>query len=263
MLQSFPLVSVITPLYNYAEYVDWAITSVWKQSWPNFEHILVDDGSTDKSVEVVKARLSDPRTRLIELKQNRGYSTAKNIGIKAARGTYITAIDADDMLTRNSLEVRVNFLQHHPEYTAVHGRVYSCFGAGDFTDHTHDLPEEPSGGEVVREYMRNRAPERDYWQTINAQGMLCHRSVYERVGLYDQEMRWKADREMWHRMLYNGCHVGYVPEYVAIYRHHGKNMSQSEERRKSNIEQVFTDKCRKRNGETTLEDVERLEPLAG
>ncbi|MBV8817914.1 MAG: glycosyltransferase [Acidobacteriaceae bacterium] len=254
-----PQVSVITPLYNYAEYVAWTIKSVLKQTCQSFEHILVDDGSTDESAEVVRPFLSDDRIRLIELGKNCGFSVAKNIGIEASRADYITTIDADDMLTRDSLQLRLDYLQQHQQYDGVHGRVYICTDAGDATERTHELAEDPWHPQRMREHAARGSD--TPWEAVHAQGVLCRRSVYERVGLYDEEMRWKADREMWYRMMHHGCRLGYLDAFVAIYRLHGRNMSQSEERRRSNIEEVFRRKCRERGGSRLPDDVKRLAPL--
>jgi glycosyltransferase involved in cell wall biosynthesis len=253
-----PQVSVITPLYNYAEYVAYTIHSVLKQTCQDFEHIIVDDGSTDGSADVVRSFLSDNRIRLIELGKNYGHSVAKNIAIEASRANYITMIDADDMLTRDSLQIRLDYLRQHPTRDIVHGRVYVCLGPGDFTDAIDELGEEPWLRQRLLELNRAQSPQEEYWDAIHAQSVLCHRSVYERVGLYDEEMRWKADREMWHRMLYHGGCLGYVDAFVAIYRRHDRNISQSEERRKSNIEEVFRRKCRERSGRFLPDDIKRL-----
>lgn len=256
-----PQVSIITPLYNYAEYVAWTIRSVLNQTFPSFEHILVDDGSTDSSVEAVRPFLADGRIRLITIGDNRGFSVAKNVGIEASVGEYITTIDADDMLTVDSLRLRVDYLREHPEADGVHGQVYLCFGPGDFTQATEGLGEEPWYAQRMPEHLRGGSPPEAYWDAIHPQGVLCRRSVYERVGLYDEEMRWKADREMWYRMLHHGCRLDYLRAFVAIYRRHGCNMSESEERRRSNIEEVFWQKCRARLRAHPPEDVKLLKPL--
>lgn len=254
----YPEVSVITPLYNYAEYLAHTIRSVLNQTLQSFEHILVDDGSSDASADVARSFLADGRIKLIQLGKNCGFSVAKNVGIEAARANFITTIDADDMLTRNSLQLRVDYLRAHPEVDGVHGRVYVCRGPGDFTEATKELDEEPWHPQRMREYALNGIPPRDHWDAIHAQGVLCRRSIYERVGLYDEEMRWKSDREMWYRMLHYGGRLGYLDAFVAIYRLHDRNMSESEERRRSNIEEVFRRKCLERRGHTLPNDIRRL-----
>ncbi len=255
---TYPRVSVITPLYNYGEFVAWTIDSVLKQTCQSFEYLIVDDGSTDGSAGAVRPYLTDKRIRLIQLGQNRGHSAAKNVAIEAACAPYITMIDADDMLTRNSLQIRLDYLDRHPECDFVHGRAYVCFGPGDFTEATGELREEPWLIQQLLQHRQDGSPPEDYWDAIHAQTVLSRRSVHERAGMYDESMRWKADREMWHRMLHHGCRRGYIDEFVAIYRRHDRNISQSEARRKSDIDEVFERKCLERSGPRLPEDVKML-----
>jgi Glycosyl transferase family 2 len=94
-LADHPTVSVIIPVYNRAAIVPRAITSVLAQTFPHWELIIVDDGSTDSLESSMKA-LSDPRIRYIRHGQNRGQSAAQNSGIKMSRGTYVALLDSDD-----------------------------------------------------------------------------------------------------------------------------------------------------------------------
>ena len=93
------MVSVIVPVYNKEEWLASCIESVLRQTFPDFELILVDDGSTDGSL-VLEAKFAaeDERIRRIVLKENGGLSAARNRGISAARGRYITFLDADDWI---------------------------------------------------------------------------------------------------------------------------------------------------------------------
>jgi glycosyltransferase involved in cell wall biosynthesis len=244
-----PAVTVVTPLYNYARYVEHTIRSVLRQTFDDFEYIIVDDGSTDGSSNLVPGFTVDGRVKLIRLGINRGESAAKNIGITAARGEFIATIDADDMLTIDSLEQRVDYLRRHYDCDAVHGRSYVCYGPGDFVDLAGTLAEELWLPRRMADHQRAGSPRQDYWDTIHAQGVMARRRAYERVGLYDEDMRWKSDREMWFRMLHHGCRIDFLDAYVAIYRRHDQNMSASRERRESNIESLFWEKCSRRSAE--------------
>ena len=102
-----PLVSVIIPLFNYQKYIKWCLNSIIKQTYDNIEIIVINDCSTDNSVEVVKKIQSNVNNIiLIELKKNSGYSVAKNEGIIVSKGEIITVLDADDMMTKKSIEKR-------------------------------------------------------------------------------------------------------------------------------------------------------------
>lgn len=105
-----PLVSVIIPLYNKEDYVVDTLNSVTKQSYNNIEVIIVDDGSTDRSVLKVKPLLQDKRLKIIS-QENQGLSGARNTGLSNAKGKYILFHDADDELTENGLSQLVNIIE--------------------------------------------------------------------------------------------------------------------------------------------------------
>ncbi len=107
---SIKLVSVITPLYNSEIYIQACINSVISQTYTNWEMIIIDDGSTDNSVEIVE-RVIDKRIRLIKLPENMGASYARNIAIKLAKGIYIAFLDADDLWNSEKLKLQIKFME--------------------------------------------------------------------------------------------------------------------------------------------------------
>lgn len=115
-----PSVSVIIPTYNRAHLLGRAIQSVLNQTYKDFEIIVVDDGSTDNTEEVMKG-FDDRRIRYIRLSQNSGGSSVpRNIGLKAARGEYIASLDDDDFwLDKDKLKSQVEFLEDYPDYVLV------------------------------------------------------------------------------------------------------------------------------------------------
>ena len=103
-----PLVSVVIPTYNRANKIVKAIKSVQDQTFENWEIIVVDDGSQDKTCEVIEQILNkDQRIRLIRHQKNKGAQAARNIGIKAAKGEWIAFLDSDDQWLPESLELRL------------------------------------------------------------------------------------------------------------------------------------------------------------
>src|SRR5690348_1028736 len=96
MPKSFAI-SVVMPVYNSDQFVSYAIESILKQSFTQFEFIIINDGSTDESDSVIRKYLTDPRIKYIAFKQNRGNYAARNIGMKLATGKYICVMDADDI----------------------------------------------------------------------------------------------------------------------------------------------------------------------
>ena len=107
---STPLVSIVTPVYNAERFIEETIASVQAQTYENWELILVDDVSTDKSVELVKkAQKKDKRIKLIILKENGGAAKARNAGTASAKGRFISFLDADDLWMKSKLKKQVLF----------------------------------------------------------------------------------------------------------------------------------------------------------
>lgn len=105
MSEKSPLISVITPMYNAEKFLSASINSVLNQTFKDFELILIDDCSTDKTLEIAKS-FSDSRIRILSTEKNLGNpGMARNIGLDAARGEYFYFVDADDAVLRNALEI--------------------------------------------------------------------------------------------------------------------------------------------------------------
>jgi len=117
-MNTAPKVSVIIPVYNRAKYVGEAINSILAQSFTNFELLLIDDGSTDESVEIMKF-YTDPRIRLVCNERNLGIPKTRNIGLHLARGDYIAILDSDDIAVSDRLAKQVAFLDRYKDYVSV------------------------------------------------------------------------------------------------------------------------------------------------
>ncbi len=117
-----PLVSIIIPTYNYAQYLQVAIESCVKQSYKNLEIIVVDDGSTDNTKEITQRFVN----KIVYVYQkNMGVSGARNTGLELAKGDFITFLDADDYLTEDSIERRLNLLLERKDIYFVISTTYS------------------------------------------------------------------------------------------------------------------------------------------
>jgi len=102
-----PRVSVVIPCYNGKRFISDAIESVLRQTWEDFELVIVDDGSVDTSVDIIKRYLRDDRVRLIQHDSNRGIAAARNTGIQNATGDYIGFLDQDDLWREDKLAVQL------------------------------------------------------------------------------------------------------------------------------------------------------------
>lgn len=110
--ESIPVVSVITPAYNSSRFIRDTMASVQNQTFPHWEHIIIDDCSTDQTREMVTG-MDDPRIRLITLTQNSGAAVARNTGLQQAKGRYVAFLDSDDLWLPNKLETQLQFMEKH------------------------------------------------------------------------------------------------------------------------------------------------------
>jgi len=196
-----PLVSVIVPCYNQAPYLGEALDSVLAQSYPNWECIVVNDGSTDNSEAVAREYCAkDPRIRYV-VKQNGGLSSARNFGIKASRGLYILPLDGDDRISSIYVEKAVEALKGHKDVMVVYGRA-EFFG-------TVNKPWEMGPYDFRSLLIQNL-----FYCTA-----LYRRVDYDKTKGYDESMRdGYEDWDFWIQMLKHGGKVHQLSIVCFYYR---------------------------------------------
>lgn len=200
-----PLVSVIIPCYNAAQYVGDALDSVIAQTYPHWEAIVVNDGSTDSSADVVRSYMAtDPRIRLIN-QVNRGLGAARNAGIAEAQGEWFLFLDADDTIAANMLFRATDDAIANGAQIVVTGWT-AWYPSLEIH---HDQGAPAYGGFVERLYHQNQMP---------VHAALVHRSVMERAGTFDEELRHVHDWDLWIRAARAGCRFSVLPECLAVYR---------------------------------------------
>lgn len=191
-------ISVIVPSYNHADYVGDAVASVLNQTAPIKEVIVVDDASSDASLLRLR-QLHDPRLRIIALERNGGGSESLNVGIRASTSPLIAICNSDDLWEPNKLERQLPWLEMYPNIGAVFTDVSWIGKYGE------DLCDRGEPGEVFR--VTNRS--RHAWMKalIEGRNCFCHpsvlirRSIYDKVGLYDNRLRQLPDFKMWLALL--------------------------------------------------------------
>ena len=114
----FPKVTVVIPVHNREKYVGIAVDSILSQTFSDFELLVIDDGSIDRSIDVVLS-YSDPRIGLVRNHTNLGVATTRNKGIQLACGEYLALLDSDDWAYPGRLAKQTAFLDNHPDYAAV------------------------------------------------------------------------------------------------------------------------------------------------
>jgi len=185
-----PLVSVVTPAYNVARYIGEAVDSVRRQSFRDFEHLVVDDGSSDDTVQVVLARAAgDPRLRLIPIAHG-GLSAARNAAIREARGRYIALLDGDDRWRPRFLERQVGLIESlPPDVGMVFCRTRSILENGLLVKlHWQRAGRYDFDDFVVRNNPAGRG------------GCIIRASCFAEVGGFDEKLPFAEDLDMWLRI---------------------------------------------------------------
>ncbi|MCZ2459943.1 MAG: glycosyltransferase [Chitinophagales bacterium] len=153
MKDSFPLVSVYVTNYNYSRYIKQSIESVLSQSFQDFELLIIDDGSTDNSKDIIEEYRDNPKVEII-YQQNKGLNVTNNIALRACRGKYIMRLDADDYLRQDALEKMCTVLENDnsiglvfPDYYLIdeNGRTTEEFRRYNFDDEVSLLDKAAHG----------------------------------------------------------------------------------------------------------------------
>lgn len=187
-----PTVSVIIPTYNRAYLVGRAIQSVLNQTYQGFEIIVVDDGSTDNTEEIIR-NLNDPRIYYIRHEKNRGGSAARNTGIRAARGEYIAFLDSDDEWLPGMLSCQMQVILNAPRQIGV---VYSAYWS--FNREGTVKVYWPRTGTVPE---KNRFRENIYKQNFAiTSSALIKREFLDIAGGFDEKLPRLQDWELWMRL---------------------------------------------------------------
>jgi glycosyltransferase involved in cell wall biosynthesis len=203
-----PLVSIIIPAYDVAEFIGEALESVLAQSFTDYEIIVINDGSPD--TEILERALTSYMSRIVYIKQeNRGVSAARNAGIKAARGSLIAFLDADDTWLPNYLVTQVKRIQADPNIDVLYPNVMMFGGIAEGGEEF--MSRCPSNGDVTFERLLS--------QECNVSNCsIARRDTIMRVGMFDESLRSVEDFDLWLRVIKTGGRIAYHRDVLARYR---------------------------------------------
>nr|WP_196244073.1 glycosyltransferase [Lysinibacillus sphaericus] len=208
-------VSIILPVFNSEIFVQQAIESIINQTYSQFELIIIDDGSTDNTKQILYEYESNPKVHLISLEKNSGVSEARNIGIQESKGEYITFIDADDLLLPNKLEEQVNVLKQNKSIDFVFNDI------------------------MVIDQNNNKVNElKSYFQPENILLELCFRQIIPAPAcimvkkefinrnniMFNKELKYAEDYDFTFQLFLHGKYF-YLKESLYLWRRHSKNTS--------------------------------------
>jgi glycosyltransferase involved in cell wall biosynthesis len=200
-----PLLSVIVPAYNAADFISDAIRCIEEQDYPKLEVIVVDDGSTDATGEVVAGRHSGIR---YVRQENQGAAGARNHGLRLAHGSLISFLDADDIWTPHALKLLTQHLHDNPRTGVVLGRVqYTRL----LTDSTGKHRMEAFGDPCI---------------SFNLGAGVFRREIFERVGAFDASLRSSEDVDWFMRTREAGVLIDVLDAVALFYCRHGSNLTQ-------------------------------------
>jgi len=202
-------VSVITPSYNQAEYLEETIRSVLDQTYPDIEYIIIDGGSTDASVDII--RKYENRLKYWVSEPDAGQADAINKGFALASGEYLCWLNSDDVLFPDAISTVIGFLREHPEVGFAYGDILH-----GFTPET-GLPWR--GRAITHADMLTT-----FEIPVPQQGSIWKRSVLETVGTLNPQWQVVLDREFFLRIA-ESCVMAYVPVTLGFFRQHPKSKS--------------------------------------
>ena len=219
--QQSKLVSILVPVYNHAHYIVECLDSIIFQTYNNIEIIICDDGSTDDSYKVVQNWVNNKNIAVkIFSQENKGVCKTLNFLLSVAEGDYVAICASDDILTPESIEERVQFLNLSSSFEAVIGDAaligtHSETIASSAMKSLYKADYSRLAGDICSELLFN-------WSVVGPT-FLAKKELYEKVGKYDESLL-VEDRDFYLRLL-AGDSLGFIPVIVAKYRVHNDNAS--------------------------------------
>ena len=210
-----PEISIVMPVYNGAKYLEAAIDSILNQSFKEWELIIINDGSTDNTEALIK-NYTDERIVYLNNSQNLGLAKSFNIGINAARGTYIARMDADDMSVNDRLEKELGFLKTHPDIDIVGTAVQLI----DENGHGSKIASKPLTHLELK------------WQSLLSTPFF-HPTILTTAGVlkanpFDESLFNSEDYELWSRLLFGkNMKFANLSEPLLLYRVSKNSFTQS------------------------------------
>lgn len=205
-------ITVFMAAYNAAPYIAASIESALSQTYPHFELLIVDDGSTDNTIEIVRS-FTDPRIRLIENGENRGLPYTRNVALKEAKGEFLAVLDSDDIAFPSRLEMQIQHFLNRPLLAVLGGYAHIIDGKGQRTG--QDIIPQ-NGSDKLRTILL-------FVNTFVHSTVMIRMSAFRDVGGYPNHPV-AQDYGLFARIALKH-EVDNIPEYLGEYRMHDTNIS--------------------------------------
>ena len=225
--EEFPLVSVIIPHFNLGSYLTRTLKNVLDSTYPKFEVIVIDDGSTDPiSMEIINKieRLSEPRIQLVRNGYNRGLAATRNVGLAHAKGAYVLTLDADDFISSRFIETAVNALKSNKKYDFV------ATQAAYFSDIEEGSLENKECYNDYAIFLGEAGTIGLYQNRFSTATVLARKDVITKLG-YREDLEAYEDWDLYLRALINGHRILVTNDIQFFYRKRENSMIHSKEMR--------------------------------
>lgn len=220
-MDRLPKISIITPSYNQGQYIDETIKSVLDQDYPNIEYIVVDGGSNDKTVEILKSY--GKTINWISEKDN-GQTDAIKKGFEMSTGELIAWLNSDDVYLPGAVSRAVDFLRNHPEVALVYGKSYYIDSQGK---RVGEYPTGPFDPKLLPEF-----------NFISQPSVFFRREAYISVGGLDADLHYSMDYDLWSRLSKEYV-LEYIEDYLSLYRLHGESKTVAERHQLDNSKETL------------------------
>jgi len=226
-----PHVSVLIPTYNHARFIAQTLASALRQSYRDFEIILVNDGSTDDTVRRIKPFLRQIR---YFYQPNSGPGAAYNLGLKHSRAEFVAFLNSDDLWAPDKLAQQVTYFQDHPEIGLVHTNFEEIDVEGETIKSNIHRIKFPAIGKCLENLI--------YGSSVACSSVMVKRSWLQKVGLFDVVRRASpaCDFDLLLRLSEQGCLFGYLPKVLTKYRRHPSGIRESKLKYKEAIVYIFS-----------------------
>ena len=204
-----PLISVIVPAFNAEPFLAETLASVQQQTFREFEVIVVDDGSTDRTSEIVRRFVEKDARFILLCQKNAGESVARNVVLKQARSEWIAFLDADDVWLPKKLAAQLDLLKQEPNANLLFTDYFSWDGQNDFGRRYSD-PDKFPDGDVRRHLI--------FFDLFGTSTVMFKREILDVVGLLDVKLPLGMDWDLWLRIAERGLCAKGVRQPMARYR---------------------------------------------
>jgi glycosyltransferase involved in cell wall biosynthesis len=199
MVFNYPLLSIIVPVYNSELFIEETINKIYTQNYSPFELIIIDDGSTDNTAEIIKKNFPEA---LYYYQENEGHASAKNKGLKLCNGEFIIFLDSDDYWEENSLHILSDYLLKNPDILIVEGKIREFIKQNDEIQYISEAYYISSFGTSM-----------------------FRKEVFNIVGFFDERLICATDIDWFIRAWENNIEKSRVDHNILNYRKHANSLT--------------------------------------